>query len=178
MLRRLCCASDGIKEVYYELLKSSETITGDHYQLQIICLKQALKEKRPEWVNRHDSWYTTLDHVAKQIKQYLEGMKWEILPQPSYSPDITLSNFLLFHQSMQSTLSREWYNYYKGIKKWLDEWIASKESDFFHWGIYYLKDGRKFDGAYFELTLFCLNKYIFFIKKGRKLIPINYCYIQ
>ena len=57
-------------------------------------------------------------HAAKQIEQYLERVKWTILPNPSYSLDIAPSNFHLF-QSMQSALSRKRYNYYKGIKKWM-----------------------------------------------------------
>ena len=40
--------------IYYELLKPSETITGDRYRLQLIRLNQALKEKRPELDNRHN----------------------------------------------------------------------------------------------------------------------------
>ncbi|EGI70779.1 Mariner Mos1 transposase, partial [Acromyrmex echinatior] len=70
-------------------------------------------------------------HVAKPVKKYLERVKWEILPHPLYSPDIAPSDFHLF-RSMQSALSGERFNSYEGIKKWLDEWIASKEPDFFH----------------------------------------------
>ncbi|EGI70381.1 Mariner Mos1 transposase, partial [Acromyrmex echinatior] len=69
-------------------------------------------------------------HVAKPVKKYLEGIKWEILPH-LYSPDTAPSDFHLF-RSMQSALSGERFNSYEGIKKWLDEWIASKEPDFFH----------------------------------------------
>ncbi|KAG5324958.1 MOS1T transposase, partial [Pseudoatta argentina] len=43
---------------------------------------------------------------------------------------------------MQSALSGERFNSYEGIKKWLDEWIASKEPDFFIRGIYYRKGGE------------------------------------
>ncbi|EGI63035.1 Mariner Mos1 transposase, partial [Acromyrmex echinatior] len=70
-------------------------------------------------------------HVVKPVKKYLEGVKWEILLHPPYSPDIAPSDFHLF-RSMQSALSGERFNSYESIKKWLDEWIASKESDFFH----------------------------------------------
>ncbi|EGI67885.1 Mariner Mos1 transposase, partial [Acromyrmex echinatior] len=73
-------------------------------------------------------------HVAKPVKKYLEGVKWEILLHPPYSPDIASSDFHLF-RSMQSALSGELFNSYEDIKKWLDEWIASKEPDFFIRGI-------------------------------------------
>ena len=39
--------------IYYELLKLSETITSERYRLQLIRLRRALIEKRPEWENRH-----------------------------------------------------------------------------------------------------------------------------
>ena len=45
----LCTWWDQLGVVYYELFKSSETITGDWYQTQLMCLSQALKEKRPQY---------------------------------------------------------------------------------------------------------------------------------
>ena len=45
----LCIWWDQRGIIYYELLKPSETITGDRYWLQLIRLNQALKEKRLEW---------------------------------------------------------------------------------------------------------------------------------
>ena len=35
--------------IYYELLKSNETITGERYQTQLTRLSQALREKRPQY---------------------------------------------------------------------------------------------------------------------------------
>lgn len=64
--------------VYYELLKPSETITSDRYRLRLIGLNQTLKEKRPEWNNRHYKLILLHDnarpHVAKPVKKYLK--KW------------------------------------------------------------------------------------------------------
>ena len=80
----LCTSWDQRSIIYYELLKPSETITGDRYRLQLIRLNQALKEKRPEWDNRHNKLILLHDnarpHVAKPVKKYLEEVKWEILP--------------------------------------------------------------------------------------------------
>ncbi|EGI61316.1 Mariner Mos1 transposase, partial [Acromyrmex echinatior] len=85
-------------------------------------------------------------HVAKPVKKYLEGAKWEILPTRRIHRTLPL-HFHLF-RFMQSALSGERFNSYEGIKKWLDEWIASKEPDFFIRGffiqsVYYRKGGRK-----------------------------------
>ena len=41
-------------EKYYELLKPSETITEDRYRTQLMRFSKALKEKRPQYQERHD----------------------------------------------------------------------------------------------------------------------------
>ncbi|KAM8714613.1 hypothetical protein ACLKA7_000055 [Drosophila subpalustris] len=40
--------------IYYELLKPSETITGDRYRLQLMRLSRALREKRPQYAEGHE----------------------------------------------------------------------------------------------------------------------------
>ena len=40
--------------VYYELLKPTETITGDRYRMQLMSLSRTLKDKRPQYNERHD----------------------------------------------------------------------------------------------------------------------------
>ena len=49
----LCIWWDQLGVVYYELLKPNETITGDRYRLQLMRLSRALKEKRPQYEERH-----------------------------------------------------------------------------------------------------------------------------
>jgi len=64
--------------VYYELLKPDDSITGDQYRLQLIRLSRALREKRPEYEQRHDKIILLHDarpHIAKVIKKYLETLK-------------------------------------------------------------------------------------------------------
>ena len=45
----ICIWWDQLCVVYYELLKSNETITGNRYRLQLMSLTQALKENRLLW---------------------------------------------------------------------------------------------------------------------------------
>jgi len=93
--------------VYYELLKPGDSITGDRYRLQLIRLSRALREKRPkEYEQRHDKVIlhdNTRPHVAKVVKKYLETLKWDVLPHPPYSPDITPSVYWLFRRMQQVT---------------------------------------------------------------------------
>jgi len=80
-----------------ELLKPGDSITGDRYRLQLIRLSHALREKRSEHEQKHDKVILLHDnarpHVAKVVKKYLETLKWDILPHPSYSPDIAPSDY-------------------------------------------------------------------------------------
>ncbi|KAG5324868.1 MOS1T transposase, partial [Pseudoatta argentina] len=72
--------------------------------------------------HRPQNQTTLRPHVAKPVKTYLETLKWEVLPQPPYSPDIAPSDFHLF-RSMAHGLAQ----------KWIDSWIASKDMSFFHY---------------------------------------------
>ncbi|GFT03356.1 mariner Mos1 transposase [Trichonephila clavipes] len=70
---------DQLSVVYYELLKPTETITGDRYRTQLMRLSRALKDKRPQYNERHDKVILQHDnarpHVAKVVKTYLETLK-------------------------------------------------------------------------------------------------------
>ena len=59
--------------IYYELLKLGDSITGDRYQLQLIRLSRALREKRLEYEQRQDKVILFHDnarpHVAKVGKK-------------------------------------------------------------------------------------------------------------
>jgi len=91
----MLCIWDQKDLVYYELLKLDDSITGDRYRLQLIRLSRALREKRPEYEQKHDKVILLQDnarsHVAKVVKKYLE--KCDVLPYPPYSLDIAPSDY-------------------------------------------------------------------------------------
>ncbi|KAG5319810.1 MOS1T transposase, partial [Pseudoatta argentina] len=74
----------------------------------LIRLSRALREKRPEYEQRHDKVTFLHDnarpHVAKVVKKYLKTLKWDVLPHPPYSPDIAPSDYWLFRR-MQHDLA-------------------------------------------------------------------------
>lgn len=139
----LCIWWDPKGVLYYELLKPGETITGELYRKQLIRLKRALKEKRPEWETRHETLIFQHDnarpHVAQPVKTYLENSGWEVLPHPPYSPDLAPSDYHLF-RSMQNALSGKRFTSVQGIKKWLDSFFDSKDDRFFWDGIHKLPE--------------------------------------
>ena len=113
--------------IYYELLKPNETITGEWYRTQLMRLSRALREKRLQYEQRHEKVILQHDnarpHAAKSIKTYLETLKWEVLPDSPYSPDIA--------PSMAHGLAGQKFRSYEDIEKWLDSWIALKDENFY-----------------------------------------------
>jgi len=127
MEKNSCCVFGGISLVYYELLKPNETITGALYRTQLMRLSRALKEKRAHY-SRHDKIIllhdNTRPYVVAPVKTYLETLKWEVLPHPPYSPDITPSDSF---GSMTHSLSKQHFTSYEDTKNCIDDWIASKD---------------------------------------------------
>ena len=119
----LCIWWEQVGVIYYELLKSNETITGERYRTQLMRLSRALREKRSQYEQRNEKMILQHDNarsnVARPVRIYLETLKWEVLPHPPYSPDIAPSD----------------YYSYEDIEKWLDSWIASKDEHFYRNGI-------------------------------------------
>ena len=75
----LCIWWDQKGVLYYELLKLGETINGERYPAQLIRLKRAIAEKRPEYATRHEAIIFHHDnawpHVAIVVKNYLENSR-------------------------------------------------------------------------------------------------------
>ena len=143
--------------IYYELLKPGETINTERYRQQMIDLNQALREKRPEYQKRQHKVILLRDnapsHTAKPVKETIEEFSWEILPHAAYSSHLAPSDYYLF-ASMGHAVSDKHFTSYENVRKWLDDWFASKERQFFWRGIHQLPDRWEkciaSDGQYFE----------------------------
>jgi len=153
----LCIWWDQKGIVYYELFQPGTTINAQLYKEQLTQLSLELQHKRPEYAKRHEKVIFQHDnarpHVAKPVKETLETLGWDVLPHPPYSPDIAPSDYHLF-RSMQSALTGEKFTSCADIKNWLDNWIASKTTEFFYSGIHSLPERWSkvitFEGNYFE----------------------------
>ena len=143
--------------LYYELLKPGKTINGERYRTQLIRLKRAIADKRPEYATRHEAIIFHLDnarpHVAIPVKNYLENSGWEVLPHPPYRPDLDPSDYHL-SRSMQNALTGILFTSEQGIKNWLDSFLDTKPVQFFWDGIHKLPERWEkviaSDGQYFE----------------------------
>lgn len=153
----LCVWWDQQGIIYFELLKPGETVNTDRYHQQLIKLHRAIREKRPEFKERHDSLIFLHDnapaHTSLVVRNYLKNIKWEALPHPPYSPDLAPSDYHLF-SSMGHALTEQHFTSYEDVRKWLNEWFASKEEIFFWRGIHKLPERWEkcvaSDGKYFE----------------------------
>ena len=152
----LCIWWDLKGVLYYELLKSGEIINGECYRTQLIRLKRAIVEIRPEYATRHEAIVFHHDdarpHVAIPVKNYLENRGWEVLPHPPYSSDLASSDYDLF-RTMQNALTGIRFTSEQGNKNWLDSFLAAKPVQSFWDGIHKLpKRWEKviaLDGQYF-----------------------------
>lgn len=153
----LCIFWDQRGVIWYELLKPGETVTGARYHQQLIALNRAIRQKRPEFQLRHDKIVFQDDnaspHRAAVNKNLVESYNWEPLPHPPYSPDLAPSDYYLF-SSMGHALNDSHFNSYEEVQKWLNEWIASKNEEFFWRGIHKLPERWErcvaSEGNYFE----------------------------
>ena len=80
----LCIWWDQKSVLYYEMLKPGETINGERYRTQLIRLKRAIAEKRPEYAIRHEAIIFHHDnarpYVAIPVENYLENSGWQVFP--------------------------------------------------------------------------------------------------
>lgn len=100
--------------VYYEILRSNKSITGDRYQIQLNCLYKALLEKRPKIAsNQHKVIlvHNNIPHVAKTVKETLMQLKWAVLQHPAYSPDLASSDYHLFRSMQHGLVDTHCKNY-------------------------------------------------------------------
>ena len=140
-----CIWWDQLGVVYYELLKSTETITGDRYRrTQLMRLSRALKDKWPQYNERHDKVICSMTMLNSMLRKWSRHT-WKRWNGKSY-PTRRILQTLVPHlfRSMAHGLADQYFRSYKEVKSWIDSWIASKDDSFFDAGfVRYPKDGRK-----------------------------------
>ncbi|GFW30747.1 mariner Mos1 transposase [Trichonephila clavipes] len=123
----LCIFCDQEGPIYYELLKTGETVNTDRYKQQLFNLNDAILEKREQYKKRQHKMIFLDDnapsHRAKPTKDIVKTLGWEPLAHAAYSPNLAPSDYHLF-ASLGYALADQRFTSYKNVKSWLDDWLA------------------------------------------------------
>lgn len=139
----LCIWWDFKGIVYYELLNQGQTINATRYSQQLRRLNQELDLKRPfsghgtrPLILLHDN---AKPHVAIKTQKTIENLGWQVLPHPAYSPDLAPTDYYLFRSLEISVRGRSFENV-DDLRKYLDQFFASKPQSYYRDGIRQLPD--------------------------------------
>ena len=115
----------------------NQTSNSDVYCPQLNKLNAAVKEKRPDLVNRkgvifyHDN---ATPHTSLATHQKLLGLGWEVMLHPPYRPDLAASDYYLF-RCLQNSLNGKTFNDDEAVKSHLVQFFADKDQNFYERGI-------------------------------------------
>ncbi|EYC40524.1 hypothetical protein Y032_0608g598 [Ancylostoma ceylanicum] len=128
--RRLCSLFGGI--LHYEFLEPCETINEDNYCHQVNKMHENLARASPAMVNRkgpvliHDN---AGPHISRKTLQKLSNLGYEILPHPTYSPDLSPTNYHFF-KHLDNFIKGRVFKNQTDAENAFSEFIAFKTTDF------------------------------------------------
>ncbi|GFX61640.1 histone-lysine N-methyltransferase SETMAR [Trichonephila clavipes] len=132
--KALLCVWWGIRGIaHFEVLKPGETVNADLYCEQLDRLYQSLFEKYPAIINRKGVILkndNARPHCARKTLERINGLGWEVLPHPPYSPDIAPTEFHLF-RSMQHFLTNKNIQNLDDLKNAIFRYFSEKPINFF-----------------------------------------------
>ena len=123
--------------VYFELLLRNQTINSNVYCHQLMKLDKEIKQKRPELATRKGvifHQYNVRPYTSLVTRKKLSELGWEVMPHPSYSPDLAPSNYHLF-RSLQNHLNGKTFDSNEAVKNELIQLFSSKNLTFYESGI-------------------------------------------
>ena len=121
-----------------EFLECGQTITAARYVQTLHKLHRALRDKRlgRNFIILHDN---TRPHAARHTSEAMAKMGWEDLPHPSYSPDLTPSDYHLLGFVKDQLLGRR-YETTEAIWKAVRQRLRMTGTEFYHRGIFKLPE--------------------------------------
>ena len=126
--------------IHYNFLQPGESITAQSYCNEIEEMHQKLLQKQPARVKRkgtillHDN---ARPHVSRLTAQKLHDLKYEVLPHPAYSPDLSPSDYYMF-KHMDAFLANKMFRNQGDVQNAIFQFFESRNPDFYENGIYAL----------------------------------------
>lgn len=117
--------------VHWELLPTGSTINANVYCAQLDRVAEKLGDEQDRVYFLHDN---ARPHIAKLTQKKLLELKWTVLPQPPYSPDIAPTDFHLF-RSLQDHLQGRKFDDDEQLTADLSDFFNEKSKDFYERGI-------------------------------------------
>ena len=114
-----------------EILPQGQPLNSEIYCTLLDKLSDALLSKRRRSCS--DRFFlqdNARPHTAQASMNKLRQLGFQILPHPPYSPDISPSDFYLFHPMKDSIRTKE-YTCQEEIVNDLNQWFAAKPNSFF-----------------------------------------------
>jgi len=123
-----------------EFLEPGQTITAARYVQTLHKLRRALCDKCPgrNIIILHDNGRP---HAARLTSEAIAKMGWEVLPHPSYSPDLAPSDYHLFGFVKDQLRGR--YETREAIQKAVCQCLRMAGTEFYRRGIFKLPERWK-----------------------------------
>ena len=168
----LCIWWDQQGVIYYELLKTNETITGGSLSTSVDAFESTPKRKTAAIrAETRQSDFVTWQRSAS-CRQTSESLPGNASVGSSTPPDTASSDFHLFRSMAHGLADRRCHSY-EEARKWIDSWTASKDMSFFRRGIDILPERWEkvvpSDGQYLNWNVFVphiLNKVFILWRKN------------
>ena len=117
--------------IHWELLSLGTSITAELYCSQLDRVADLLRRKQDKVYFLHDN---ARPHVAKATRTKLDKLGWHVLPHPTYSPDLSPTDYHLF-RSLGAFLDGKSFKNEEDLRSQLATFFSSKPNDFYERGI-------------------------------------------
>jgi len=126
--------SQGVIMIDY--LEQGKTITGDYYASLLVKLRDAIKDKRRGKLRNgvlllHDN---ARSHSSRIAVASAKQCGFELLPHPSYSPDLAPSDFYLFPELKENIRGQVFDSDYD-VMSAVDTWLHDQDRVFYEHGL-------------------------------------------
>lgn len=119
----ICVWWDWEGTLYWEILERNATVKKKLYIAELYCVNETIQLERPHWQDQTIFLCdNTRPHVEQVVKAALQKLNMEVFQHLPYSPDLTPTDYHLFHSLLNSMRSvtfdieEDLKNWYKLVK--------------------------------------------------------------